>query len=90
MTFIQAFSHWTTQTGVDCSADEKPPANNYLTVEEIAARLSIKPRSVYRLSLPSGRRFVIKKKNADPPRQIDALLQDISELIHFTEEEAIA
>ena len=39
-------------------------ANNYLTVEEIATRLSITPRSVYRyIDTFRTAGFVIKKKN---------------------------
>ena len=65
-------------------------ANNYLTVEEIADRLSITPRSVYRyIDTFREAGFVIKKK--DGCIRLDKsspYFKDISELIHFTEEEA--
>jgi len=65
-------------------------ANNYLTVEEIAARLSITPRSVYRyIDTFREAGFVIKKR--DGCVRLDKsspYFKDISELIHFTEEEA--
>jgi predicted DNA-binding transcriptional regulator YafY len=65
-------------------------ANNYLTVEEIADRLSITPRSVYRyIDTFRAAGFVIKKK--DGCIRLDKsspYFKDISELIHFTEEEA--
>lgn len=65
-------------------------ANNYLSVEEIASRLSITTRSVYRyIDTFRSAGFVIKRKNGcirldkSSPYFIE-----ISELIHFTEEEA--
>jgi predicted DNA-binding transcriptional regulator YafY len=65
-------------------------ANNFLTVEEIADRLSITPRSVYRyIDTFRAAGFVIKKK--DGCIRLDKsspYFKDISELIHFTEEEA--
>ena len=65
-------------------------ANNFLTVEEIADRLSITPRSVYRyIDTFREAGFVIKKK--DGCIRLDKsspYFKDISELIHFTEEEA--
>lgn len=65
-------------------------ANNYLTLEEIARRLSITPRSVYRyIDTFREAGFVIKKK--DGCIRLDKsspYFRDISELIHFTEEEA--
>lgn len=65
-------------------------ANNYLTVEEIAARLSITPRSVYRyIDTFRSAGFVIKKKNGCIRLDKSSpYFKDISELIHFTEEEA--
>ncbi|MDD2246746.1 MAG: WYL domain-containing protein [Proteiniphilum sp.] len=65
-------------------------ANNSLTVEEIADRLSVSARSVYRY-IDTFRQagFVVKKVNKyiklDSSSQY---FRDISELIHFTEEEA--
>ena len=65
-------------------------ANNFLTVEEIADRLFITPRSVYRyIDTFREAGFVIKKK--DGCIRLDKsspYFKDISELIHFTEEEA--
>ena len=65
-------------------------ANNYLTVEEIAARLSITPRSVYRyIDTFREAGFVIKKQNGCIRLDRSSpYFKDISELIHFTEEEA--
>lgn len=65
-------------------------ANNYLTVEEIAARLSITPRSVYRyIDTFRVAGFVIKKKNGCIRLDKSSpYFKEISELIHFTEEEA--
>lgn len=65
-------------------------ANNCLTVEEIADRLFITPRSVYRyIDTFRTAGFVIKKK--DGYIRLDKsspYFKDISELIHFTVEEA--
>jgi len=65
-------------------------ASNYLTVEEIAGRLSITPRSVYRyIDTFREAGFVIKKKNGCIRLDKSSpYFKDISELIHFTEEEA--
>ncbi|MBK5196026.1 MAG: HTH domain-containing protein [Proteiniphilum sp.] len=65
-------------------------ANNYLTVEEIAEKLSISPRSVYRyIDTFREAGFVIKKKNnCIRLDKSSPYFKDISELIHFTEEEA--
>lgn len=65
-------------------------ANNYLTVEEITARLSITPRSVNRyIDTFRSAGFVIKKKNGCIRLDKSSpYFKDISELIHFTEEEA--
>lgn len=65
-------------------------ANHSLTVEEMAERLSISPRSVYRY-IDTFRQagFVLKKM--DNYIKLDSsspYFKDISELIHFTEEEA--
>ncbi len=65
-------------------------ANNSLTVNEIAKKLSITQRSVYRyIETFRDAGFVIKKK--DKIILLDKsspYFKDISELIHFTEEEA--
>jgi len=65
-------------------------ANNSLTVDEIAAKLAISQRSVYRyIDTFREAGFVIKK--ADNYIKLDKsspYFKDISELIHFTEEEA--
>ncbi len=65
-------------------------ANHSLTVEEIADKLSISSRSVYRyIDTFREAGFVIKKK--DEFFKLDTsspYFKDISELIHFTEEEA--
>ncbi len=65
-------------------------ANNSLTVDEIAAKLSISQRSVYRyIDTFREAGFVIKK--ADNFIKLDKsspYFKDISDLIHFTEEEA--
>jgi len=65
-------------------------ANNYLAVEEIADRLSITPRSVYRyIDTFRSAGFVIKRR--DGCIRLDKsspYFKEISELIHFTEEEA--
>ena len=65
-------------------------ANNYLNVEEIAARLSITTRSVYRyIDTFRSAGFVIKRKNGCIRLDKSSpYFQEISELIHFTEEEA--
>jgi predicted DNA-binding transcriptional regulator YafY len=65
-------------------------ANSYLTLEEIATRLSITPRSVYRyIDTFRTAGFVIKKKNnCIRLDKSSPYFKDISELIHFTEEEA--
>lgn len=65
-------------------------ANNSLTVEEIADRLSISARSVYRY-IDTFRQagFVVKKVNNYIKLDGSSpYFRDISELIHFTEEEA--
>ena len=65
-------------------------ANNSLTVDEIADKLSISSRSVYRyIDTFREAGFVIKKKG--PYMRLDKsspYFKDISELVHFTEEEA--
>ncbi len=65
-------------------------ANNSLTVDEIAAKLGISQRSVYRyIDTFREAGFVIKK--TDHFIKLDKsspYFKDISELIHFTEEEA--
>lgn len=65
-------------------------ANNSLTVDEIAAKLSISQRSVYRyIDTFREAGFVIKK--VDNFIKLDTAspyFKDISQLIHFTEEEA--
>jgi len=65
-------------------------ANNSLTVDEIAAKLSISQRSVYRyIDTFREAGFVIKKKdNFIKLDKSSPYFKDISELIHFTEEEA--
>ena len=65
-------------------------ANNSLTVDEIADKLSISSRSVYRyLDTFRDAGFVIKKTNNCPKLDKSSpYFKDISELIHFTEEEA--
>ena len=65
-------------------------ANNYLSVEEIAARLSITTRSVYRyIDTFRSAGFVIKRKNGCIRLDKSSpYFTEISELIHFTEEEA--
>ncbi|MDP4290573.1 MAG: WYL domain-containing protein [Bacteroidota bacterium] len=65
-------------------------ANNSLTVEEIADRLSISVRSVYRyVDTFRDAGFVIKKKDSFIKfDKSSPYFRDISELIHFTEEEA--
>lgn len=65
-------------------------ANNYLSVEEIASRLSITPRSVYRyIDTFRSAGFVIKRRNGCIRLDKSSpYFQEISELIHFTEEEA--
>ena len=65
-------------------------ANNYLNVEEIAARLSITTRSVYRyIDTFRSAGFVIKRKNGCIRLDKSSpYFTEISELIHFTEEEA--
>ena len=65
-------------------------ANNSLTVDEIAAKLAISQRSVYRyIDTFRAAGFVIKK--TDNYLRLDKsspYFKDISELIHFSEEEA--
>ncbi len=65
-------------------------ANSNLTVEEIAERLSITPRSVYRyIDTFRTAGFVTKKKNGCIRLDKSSpYFKDISELIHFTDEEA--
>jgi predicted DNA-binding transcriptional regulator YafY len=65
-------------------------ANNSLTVDDIADKLSISPRSVYRyIDTFRDAGFVIKKTNNCPKLDKSSpYFKDISELIHFTEEEA--
>ena len=65
-------------------------ANNSLTVDEIAAKLSISQRSVYRyIDTFREAGFVIKKtNNFIKLDKSSSYFKDISELIHFTEEEA--
>ena len=65
-------------------------ANNSLTIEEIAAQLSISPRSVYRyIDTFREAGFVIKKKNSFIKLDKSSpYFKDISELLHFSTEEA--
>lgn len=65
-------------------------ANNSLTVDEIANKLSISSRSVYRyIDTFRDAGFVVKKANNCPKLDKSSpYFKDISELIHFTEEEA--
>ncbi|HLP05711.1 MAG TPA: WYL domain-containing protein [Paludibacter sp.] len=65
-------------------------ANNSLTVDEIADKLNISSRSVYRyVDTFRDAGFVIKKTNNCPKLDKSSpYFKDISELIHFTEEEA--
>lgn len=65
-------------------------ANNSLTVGEIADKLDISSRSVYRyIDTFRDAGFVIKKTNNCPKLDKSSpYFKDISELIHFTEEEA--
>ncbi len=65
-------------------------ANNSLAVDEIADKLSISSRSVYRyIDTFRDAGFVIKKTNNCPKLDKSSpYFKDISELIHFTEEEA--
>ncbi|MBN2764909.1 MAG: transcriptional regulator [Paludibacteraceae bacterium] len=65
-------------------------ANNSLTVDEIAEKLCISARSVYRyIDTFKDAGFVIKKTNNCPKLDKSSpYFKDISELIHFTEEEA--
>ncbi|MFA6702551.1 MAG: WYL domain-containing protein [Dysgonamonadaceae bacterium] len=65
-------------------------ANNSLTIEEIADRLSISPRSVYRyVDTLREAGFVVKKMNGYIKLDKSSpYFKDISELIHFTKEEA--
>lgn len=65
-------------------------ANNSLTVDEIAAKLAISQRSVYRyIDTFREAGFVIKKvDNFIKLDKSSPYFKDISELIHFTEEEA--
>ena len=65
-------------------------ANNSLNVDEIADKLGISSRSVYRyIDTFRDAGFVIKKTNNCPKLDKSSpYFKDISELIHFTEEEA--
>ena len=65
-------------------------ANNTHSVEEIADKLSISPRSVYRyIDTFREAGFVVKKSgNCIKLDKSSPYFKDISELIHFTEEEA--
>jgi len=65
-------------------------ANNSLTVDEIADKLAISSRSVYRyIDTFRDAGFVVKKTNNCPKLDKSSpYFKDISELIHFTEEEA--
>jgi predicted DNA-binding transcriptional regulator YafY len=65
-------------------------ANNSLTVDQIAAKLGISQRSVYRyIDTFREAGFVIKKvDNFIMLDKSSPYFKDISELIHFTEEEA--
>jgi predicted DNA-binding transcriptional regulator YafY len=65
-------------------------ANNSLTVDEIAAKLAISQRTVYRyIDTFREAGFVIKKTDNFPKLDKSSrYFKDISELIHFTEEEA--
>ena len=65
-------------------------ANNSLTVDEIAAKLAISQRSVYRyIDTFREAGFVIKKTdNFIKLDKSSPYFKDISQLIHFTEEEA--
>ncbi|NLI99718.1 MAG: HTH domain-containing protein [Bacteroidales bacterium] len=65
-------------------------ANPSLTVDETAERLSISPRTVYRY-IDTFRQagFVVKKVNGFIKLDKSSpYFKEISELIHFTEEEA--
>lgn len=65
-------------------------ANNSLTVDEIADKLAISSRSVYRyIDTFRAAGFVVKKANNCPKLDKSSpYFKDISQLIHFTEEEA--
>lgn len=65
-------------------------ANNTLSIEDIAERLSTSTRSVYRnIEAFKHAGFVIKKTNSYPKLDTSSrYFKEISELIHFTEEEA--
>lgn len=65
-------------------------ANNLLTVDEIADKLAISSRSVYRyIDTFRAAGFVVKKANNCPKLDKSSpYFKDISQLIHFTEEEA--
>lgn len=65
-------------------------ANNSLTIDEIAYKLDISSRSVYRyIDTFRDAGFVIKKTNNCPKLDKSSpYFKEISELIHFTEEEA--
>ena len=65
-------------------------ANNSLTVDEIAEQLSISPRSVYRyIDTFREAGFVIKKKNnCIKLDKSSPYFKDISDLLHFSPEEA--
>ncbi|HRS41351.1 MAG TPA: HTH domain-containing protein, partial [Dysgonamonadaceae bacterium] len=65
-------------------------ANSSLAVDEIADKLGISSRSVYRyIDTFREAGFVVKKTNNCPKLDKSSpYFKDISELIHFTEEEA--
>jgi len=65
-------------------------ANTSLTVDEIADKLGISSRSVYRyIDTFREAGFVVKKTNNCPKLDKSShYFKDISQLIHFTEEEA--
>ena len=65
-------------------------ANDILTVDDIAQRLEISPRSVYRyIDTFREAGFVIKKENDMIRLDVSSkYFKDISELVHFSEEEA--
>lgn len=65
-------------------------ANNCLTIDEMADKLGLTPRTVYRyIDTFRDAGFVVKKANNCPRLDTNSpYFKDISELIHFTEEEA--
>ena len=65
-------------------------ANDILTVDDIAQRLEISPRSVYRyIDTFREAGFVIKKENDMIRLDVSSkYFKDISDLVHFSEEEA--